>query len=130
MDQRQSQIREVLRRYGRRRFEYGVLDCCILVNELAKLRRGIDYRPLFPEYADAGEADLILAQFGGVEGVATHCLGDAIALVELVIADVALVKLPILEPLLGIYDGVQAFVLGVNGVMKVPRSRILKGWRL
>lgn len=61
-----------------RRFRWGSHDCCQFARRVARAVTGQHLDKHFPRYRTRGEADAILATFGGMLGLLTHALGQPV----------------------------------------------------
>ena len=57
-------------------FAFGSADCCQFVAGAVQAITGEDRRELFPVYTSEAEAQAILDQHGGLQGLVTHALGE------------------------------------------------------
>ena len=128
---RAMQVRMVIAEVADEPFVRGVNDCCQFMCRVAIAITGIDYSSKFPTYnEDTYEA--ILTAYGGVEGIATKCLGTPEYAIDILqVGDCVLVELPESLFLLGVWNGTDgAFVKAHRGMIQVTTQSISKGWSI
>ena len=60
-----------------RPFSWGSHDCCAFAARVVEAMTGVSFMTDFPEYSDEARASVLVGEFGGVEGIAGLCLGEA-----------------------------------------------------
>lgn len=123
----QSLLR-VAGRWRARPFEYGVADCCQFARDLVREATGVDYGREWT-YASEEEAEVIIEQHGGLEGLVSRYLGEPVGPDDLEVGDLCLVKAPGFESLAA-KSGQVAYMPSRAGVRAVSSHRIAKGWAL
>lgn len=131
MDERQAAIRTTLLKTAHQPFEYGTLDCCLFVAQVAEAITGIDYAEKFTHTSEL-EALQYIDEAGNLETLVTDLLGAPVTdLTSLVDGDPVLVRVPVVgEETLAIYCNGQVIAKQQHGVIKLPLKTILKGWNL
>lgn len=106
-------------------FTWGSADCCMFAARCVKAMTGIDYARAF-SYRDAFGAKRSLGRYGGVEGIATHALGEPKSGLMAQRGDVVLVQSPLNS--LGICLGHVIAAQGRDGVVMLPITAAIKAW--
>ena len=104
-------------------------DCCSLAREAVRLRTGRDPAPELT-YSDQDSALAILKQHGGLDGLLRHVLGEPVPPAELGMADIALVRLPLVGELVGVICRQGAIVPMPVGLDVAPARCVVHGWRI
>lgn len=73
-----SVLNAVIDTWRRRPLVFGSADCCQFVGECVLAQTGVDYRALFPAYANESEAHQLIASYGDLVGLVSHAFGDAV----------------------------------------------------
>ena len=108
------------------KFEWGTNDCCMFAVGAVKAITGVDYGAGYRYKTEKGAAK-VLAKAGGVEAIATKCLGESISPLYAQRGDV--VSFESGKGLaLGICVGDKIAAMRENGLMFLPMSQALKGW--
>lgn len=110
-----------------RRLQYGLHDCFQFCADLHLALTGIDHLGAFPAYHSREEADEILAQYGGAQGLLTFLLGDPKPALhasrgDLIAADFGDGIAP------GLCIGVHSCTVGPRGLVFIPTSRAIAAW--
>lgn len=128
MNARLERVRAVVEELSGEPFEWGVNDCCQFARRVVTAVRGEDPAPHLV-YRDEAGAKAILDEHGGLEPLVSDLLGaPALATTRLVPGDLCLVRVP--EPALGVVAGDGALCVARNRVVRVPASRIMRGWSI
>lgn len=69
-------LAELIRKAQSRRFRWGVWDCCQFGARDVHALTGRDPREIFPYYRTRGEAESIIAECGGLDGLTRKALRD------------------------------------------------------
>lgn len=112
-----------------RPFSWGVHDCCAFAATVVAQMTGRDFMVDFPDYQDEAGAEAIIQQHGGVEGIATRCLGDPIPVLKAQRGDVCSVDTE-QGPALGICDGLVVWCAALRGLSFVPLAKARMAWRV
>ena len=123
----QSLLR-VAGRWRARPFEYGVADCCQFARDLVREATGVDYGREWT-YASEEEAEGIIEQHGGLEGLVSRYLGEPVGPDDLEVGDLCLVQAPGFE-MLAAKSGQGAYGPSRKGIVMVQSHRIAKGWAI
>ncbi len=136
---RAAQVRMVINKHCDKPFQYGKWDCCQFINDVAIAIRGVDFSTRFPSYKGIDNASVLLEEHGGVEGIATMCLGKPSmeqrtmeGLRKLSVGDCVSVYIhPLIGLLLGIWDGTDGvFIKTDGGVIRINDSHVSKAWSM
>lgn len=119
-----AEIMSALNRWERQPFCYGVADCCRFAIFMVRELTGKDYTDSF-DWNDEAEARKIIDQHGGLFNVVCSVLGEPSKSEN---GSPCLVKLPTLEPLLGIKIDDVVVCLSGNGLTQVPSQYVIAGW--
>lgn len=110
-------------------FKWGTNDCCMFAVRCVEVMTGIDYGKKFRGYKTSLGAQKHLDKYGGVEGIATECLGESknpkLAKRGDVIShenDDAIA--------LGICVGSKIAAIGKDGVVFLPMKNAIKAWSI
>lgn len=112
-----------------RTFRWGIHDCCAFAANVVAQITGRDFMIDFPDYQDEAQANYVMSAWGGVEGIATRCLGEPIAPLQAQRGDVVSVDTE-LGPALGICDGAVVWAAAVRGLVALPLAKARRAWRV
>ena len=121
-------VRQALNSWKRRQFEYGDADCCQFVAHVIFELTGKDYIEGFG-YNSEKDADQILAEHGGLEGLVSFAL-QTLPSKDYGDGDPVIVNLPIIGQAMGIKFGTEAVCLTEKGMARVNQRYIIKGWNI
>lgn len=108
-------------------FSWGAADCCQFIAGAIHAVTGEDLRELFPAYADEAEANVLLDQFGGLEGLLTHALGEPIHVSQMGRGDVCITSH---DGAARVCTGGYLRAFGADGIDCVKRNRAAIAWRV
>lgn len=110
-------------------FKWGTNDCCMFAVKCVNVMTGVDHGKKFRGYKTGLGAMKHLNEYGGVEGIATACLGEAKQPKLAKRGDV--VSLENDDAIaLGICVGDKIAAIGKDGVVFVPMKNALKAWSI
>lgn len=113
----------------KRPFAWGTHDCCAFAARMTLALTGTDFMAGFPAYDNEADARAILQAHVGVRGIATRCLGEPIPALQAQRGDVVLLSQPTGE-ILGICAGAVIACPGLTGLVLVPITQGLMGWKV
>lgn len=109
---------------------WGTNDCCIFCADAILEMTGTDLAIGFRDtYSDKAGAAAVLAEYGGIEGLITHFLGEPKGALCARQGDVALIKGPN-GFVAGICEGNHVVCPGDTGTRLFPLAAALKSWRV
>lgn len=108
---------------------FGIHDCMMFPANCVEAITGHNYAEQFGKYESAISAARLMHQYGGIQGLVTHALGEAIPPNWAQEGDVIMVHVGGRETG-GICVGNNCILVDERGVFAVPRDRILKAWRV
>lgn len=121
----------------KRPFSFGTHDCCAFAARVVEAMTGVNWKDTFLTYTDAAGAQDIIDEQGGVESLATQCLGPPIPPLCAQRGDVCLVELSGADIgehgafVLGICDGARVVVARPPaGIVQLPLRMAVKAWRV
>jgi hypothetical protein len=129
MSTREEAVRSVTRAFGDQPFAWGRLDCCQLARAVFEAFRGVDPAPELA-YSSREEAEAIMTRHGGLAGLLSHILGQAVPVEQTSTADVLLLKLPGVGEIAGVRVPDGALVPLKVGLYRAPLRYALEGWRI
>lgn len=111
-------------------FAWGAHDCCLWAADVVEALRGVDYAAAWRgKYDNAAGAAHLVAELGGVRGIAVSALGAAISTRMAGVGDLVLIDQDGRE-MLGVCNGVEALVVGPAGLEPVGMQAALAAWRV
>jgi len=113
-------------------FEWGKHDCCSFAARIVYAITSKNFMNSFPPYCTEEEAGVILGTNGGVEGIATQCLGDPVPVMYAQRGDVLLL-LPVGSTngeSLGICIDHRGAFASAKGLIKYPVAGCKLAWRV
>lgn len=112
-----------------RPFCWGSHDCCAFAARVVQAMTGVDFMADFPEYADEARAQALIAEYGGVQGIAGLCLGAPIAPAFAQRGDVVLMPTEKGDAL-GICIDHRAVFASGRGLAFCPMAACRQAWRV
>lgn len=115
----------------RKRFEWGVHDCCLFAARAVQELTGQDFAaPFYDQYDDALSASRLLVKHGGVRGIATSALGEEIPPLTAGRGDIVLLQTHEHGDTLAVCTGTHCAAPGIHGLMLVPLAEAVSAWRV
>lgn len=112
-------------------FKWGFHDCCSFAAAAVRVITGRDFLEQYPSYATREEAEAVMADCGGVEGIATACLGAPIAASFAQRGDIVLLQdNGDAGDALGVCFGEKSMFAGIKGLRVVGTTHCAKAWRV
>lgn len=108
-------------------FEWGTNDCCMFAVGCVEAITGVDYGKPYRGYKTKIGAARRLSDGGGVEGIATECLGKPKEPVNAKRGDVVMFDCGDGNAL-GVCLGVKIAAVSESGLMFVSMSKAIKAW--
>ncbi len=109
---------------------WGTNDCCLFCADAVLAMTGDDpAKALRGTYTDEAGAMAIVAQYGGMEELLTHFLGEPSGPLCARRGDVVMVHTKHADAC-GIFDGQHIACVGDTELLLLPFSRGLKSWRV
>lgn len=109
-------------------FAFGTADCCQFVAGAVQAITGEDRRNLFPAYTTEAQANAILGQHGGLQGLVTHALGEPMHPSMMQRGDVCLVPDSRGVLCVGVCTGTTIAVRSQSDVERSPRKDAVVAW--
>jgi len=130
----QTKLREFIESRTFSPFAFGVNDCCLFACDAIAAITGVDMAAEIRGYTTEAEADAVLAQWGGVEGVAAAmCEKHGAPEIPPAFAqrgDVVLCHLVTGDTLTIVDTGGRLVGPGKDGLVTVPRKTMRRAWRI
>jgi len=130
----QTKLREFIESRTFAPFAFGVNDCCLFACDAIAAITGVDMAAEIRGYTTEAEADAVLAQWGGVEGVAAAmCEKHGAPEIPASFAqrgDVVLCHLATGDTLTIVDTGGRLVGPGRDGLVSVPRKTMRRAWRI
>jgi len=109
-------------------FTWGTNDCCMFAVRCVEAITGVDHGKKYRGYKTRVGAMKRLAKYGGVEGIATECLGDPKSIKLAKRGDVVLHDISDDGLSLGVCLGDKIATVNDDGVVYMPLSDGIKAW--
>jgi hypothetical protein len=112
-----------------RPFAWGSWDCCQFAAETVLALTGVDYRDRFPLYQSADDAQILIAEHGGVQHLLSSVLGESKHPALAQRGDVVMGDFG--DGLAaGICVGAHCCAVGQRGLVFMPMSRAVAAWSI
>lgn len=108
-------------------FEWGANDCCMFAVRCVEAITGVDHGKKYRGYKTAVGAAKRLEKHGGVDGIATKCLGEPKSVKLAKRGDVIMINSGD-GYALGVCIGSKIAAVSKGGLTFIPMSQALKAW--
>lgn len=110
-------------------FAWGTNDCCMFAVGCVQAMTGVDHGKEFRGYKTAVGAAKRLEKHGGVEGIATYCLGESKSVKLAKRGDVVMIDSGE-GYALGVCVGSKIAAVSKDGLTFVPMTQAIKVWSI